>query len=188
MSIQSSLPNYTTLAKALKEAESSFQAAQVHGYICGLLCATSGKLDNSWENKILTSKNRTAREMLNQLQETSFHLVSEFSFEFSLLLPSDRTDINERTEALGLWCQGFLTGLKQHNIPVENREPGEMTDALNDILEIAQVSYGDLNTNDEDETAYFELVEYIRLAVLMIFHELKNDNPSKNPEDETWIH
>ena len=29
--------------------------------------------------------------------------------------------------------------------------------------------------DDEDETAYFELVEYVRLGVLLIFQELKNN-------------
>jgi uncharacterized protein YgfB (UPF0149 family) len=177
----SSLPGYTELTSALKNAESPFQAAEVHGFICGLLCATSGKIDNSWEKIILgDKKNRSARELLEQLFETSYHLISEFSFEFALVLPDDKVDINARTEALGSWCQGFLTGLKQCKVPIENREPSEVTDTLNDMLEIAKVNYGDMSANDEDETAYFELVEYVRLGVLMIFHEFLNPGSEDN--------
>lgn len=170
------LPSYAEVITALHGEETPFLAAQVHGYICGLLCATKGKVDNAWQNIVLGDiKNRSARELLQQLFETSFHLISEFSFEFTLLLPSDRVDINLRTEALGAFCQGFLSGLKQYHVAIENREPSDVTDTLNDLIEIAQVNFGDIQSNDEDETAYFELVEYVRLAVLMIFHEMNTD-------------
>lgn len=189
MNISSSLPTYTELTNALESTESTFLVAQVHGYICGILCATSGKVDNSWQKIVLgDNKSRAARELLQQVFETSYHLISEFSFEFMLVLPDDKLDINIRTEALGSWCQGFLAGLKQYNVPVENREPSEITDTLNDITEIAQVNYGDLKSNDEDETAYFELVEYVRLGVLMIFHEMKPSKAQDKLSDDSWLH
>jgi uncharacterized protein YgfB (UPF0149 family) len=182
-----SLPTYTEVTNALKSTEMPFQAAQVHGYICGLLCATHGKIDNSWQNAVLgDKKNRNAREMLQQLFETSYHLISEFSFEFLLILPADRSDINVRTEALSSWCQGFLTGLKQCHVPIENRNPSDVTETLNDFIEIAKVNYGDMNANEEDETAYFELVEYVRLGVLMIFHEL--NTPAAEEETDDKLH
>jgi uncharacterized protein YgfB (UPF0149 family) len=180
MTTVSSLPDYTDVTNILQSNDSSFLAAQVHGYICGLLCATGGKIDNSWQNIVLGEKiNPKTRDVLQQIFETSFHLISEFSFEFTLLLPADKTDINLRSEALGSWCQGFLTGLKQCHVPLENREASEITDTLNDITEIAQVNYGDMQSNDEDETAYYELAEYVRLAVLMLFHEMKATIPPK---------
>ena len=190
MTISPSLPSYSDLTKALDSAESPFLAAQIHGYVCGLLCGSSGKMDNSWQNNFLKDKkDRTARDILQQLSETSFHLISEFSFEFTLVLPDDKYDINVRTEALGSWCQGFLSGLTQCDVPLENREPGEMTDALTDILEITKVSFGDMEANEEDEMAYFELVEYVRLAVLMIFQELINPTTTDgDSEEDTWQH
>lgn len=184
MSLSPSLPSYTEITTALQSAETPFLPAQIHGYICGLLCGTSGKMDNSWQNAFIENKkNRAAREILQQLSETSYHLISEFSFEFTLMLPEDKIDINLRTEALGSWCQGFITGLKQSHVPIENREASEMTDALNDLIEIAKVSFGDIKSNDEDEMAYFELVEYVRLAVLMIFHELNTPSPEDKMDD-----
>lgn len=189
MTSASSLPSYTEMTTLLKGDDTPFLAAQVHGYICGLLCGTSGKIDNSWQNKILSeNKSRRAREMLNELFENSYHMISEFSFEFTLLLPNDKVDINLRTEALGAWCQGFLTGLKQCRIPLDNREPGDMTDTLNDLTEIAKVNFEDNKETDEDEMAYFELVEYVRLAVLNIYHELNTPNAEESMEDRGWKH
>ncbi len=176
MSQAPSLPSYTELTLALEKTQSNFQAAQVHGLLCGLICGTSGKTDDSWEKIVLgPKKSKKTLSMLQELYETSYHQINEFSFEFSLLLPTDRANLDTRAEALGLWCQGFVAGLQQTDALIENREPGEATDALNDIIEIAQVNYGDVTANEEDETAYFELIEYVRLAVLMLYHELGTD-------------
>jgi uncharacterized protein YgfB (UPF0149 family) len=187
-------PSYADVNAALISTGSAFQAADAHGLLCGIICATSGRVD-SWEKLLLgPTDNAHGIEVLHELYESSYHQMSEFSFEFSLLLPSDDEDINWRTEALGLWCQGFLTGLEQAETPVQQHASLEVTDALNDIIEIAQVSYGDIPGSDEDETAYYELEEYVRLIALMLFHELKaspddipNESISNNDFDDDDI-
>ncbi len=146
-------------------------------------------MDHRLEKSILgKNKNPKYRESLQQLYEISYHQMSEFSFEFALLLPDDDININARTEALSLWCQGFLTGLKKSNVPIENREESDVTETINDILEIAQVKYGDIAEDDEDETAYFELIEYVRLGVLMIFQDLKNNSDENTGENNDTYH
>ncbi|MEO8402091.1 MAG: UPF0149 family protein [Gammaproteobacteria bacterium] len=189
MSAISSIPGYNELADSLSEAKSSLNPSQVHGLLCGYICATTGINDNRWEKTVLGKQhNPECRELLQQLYETTYHQMSEFSFEFSMLLPNDDTDINFRTEALGLWCQGFLTGLEQSQIAIQNREDSELGETLNDIIEIAQVSFGDISDDDEDEMAYFELVEHVRLGALMIFEELKANNPKSNPDENDVLH
>lgn len=189
MNTSSSLPNYAEITEALKKTPANYNASQVHGLMCGLICANSGKPDRQWESLLFgTTKDKQAVDVLLQLYETSYHQMSEFSFEFALLLPEDTLDINQRAEALGLWCQGFLTGLEQSKIPLENRPASEITEAIDDLIEISQVNYGDIATSDEDETAYFELVEYVRLAALMIFHELKSPSSPSNPSENNLLH
>lgn len=190
MTTTPSLPSYTEVANALKKTPANFDAAQVHGLMCGLICATSGQAETHWEKLLFgSSKSQKAKEILQELYENSYHQMSEFSFEFSLLLPDDNEDINQRAEALGLWCQGFITGLEQCKVPIQNRVPDEVTEALNDIIEISQVNYGDIASTDDDETAYFELVEYVRLAALMIFQELKSaDEPPTDFEQNKLLH
>ena len=174
MGQQPSLPDYAEINAALQDAKTTLNAAQTHGMLCGLIAATSGQVGEHWEKRLFgNKKNPQISEMLERLLEVSYHQMSEFSFEFNLLLPDDDIDINARTESLGLWCQGFLTGLEKCSVPIQNRPESEVTEALNDILAISQVSFGDIATNEEDETAYFELVEYVRLSVLMIFQELR---------------
>lgn len=178
MSRQSPLPSYAVLTKAIQTYQPNGHAAQIHGLLCGVLCANVNTTAKQWE-KIFPNikKNKKAHDLLKEVIHISHQQLKEFSFEFSLMLPSEKKDINNRAEALGLWCQGFLTGLKLMHVAIENREPGEVTEALNDIIKISEISFGDITENDEDESAYLELVEYVRLSVLMIFHELKTKTP-----------
>lgn len=190
MTHPSSLPTYFEIGGALQEAGLDFNPSQVHGLLCGYICAMAGKAKNSWE-KLLPGceKNPACKELLEQLYEMSYHEMTEFSFDFAILLPEDEADINYRTEALGLWCQGFLTALEQANVPIRGRQESEVTDAINNMIEIAQVNYGDITENDEDETAYFELAEYVRLAVLMIFQDLRSDSTTpKKPRKSNQLH
>jgi hypothetical protein len=175
------LPDYSDVAEMLLAAKSTFHPAEVHGLLCGHIAGTSGEMSPALQKLILgKSKNAEYKAELQQLYEMSYHAMSEFSFEFTLLLPDDGSNINTRTEALGLWCQGFLTGLQQANVPLQNREDSDVTETINDFLEISQVNYGNIADDDEDETAWFELVEYVRLGVLLIFNDLKINAPDNN--------
>lgn len=166
--------NYTELTDALLKTQSPFQAAEVHGLLCGIICVTPEKKKLSWQKLAMgPTKSKHCAELLQQLYSASFHQMSEFSFEFTLVLPEDNINLNQRTEALGLWCQGFLTGLQQAKATTLKNASPEVTEAIDDLTEIAQVSFTETTTSNEDETSYFELVEYVRLAALMIHHELK---------------
>lgn len=183
MSLLPTQITYQELANALKKADSSFKPAEVHGFICGILAATGGKLDNTWIKTFTgAKKNRALNDCLQQLLETSYHEMSEFSFEFSLLLPEDEEPILIRSESLGAWCEGFLTGLNKYHVPLKNRSPSDTTESINDMIEISQINFDEVSEDDEDENAYFELVEYVRLAVLMIFQELNTQAKSRTGE------
>lgn len=186
MSEMSPLPSYADLTDALDKIQSPLHPSEVHGLICGIICIAESGAEDHWENLIKGPKSsKQSSEVLRQLYTASFEEISQFSFEFALELPDTGTDITARAECLGLWCQGFLTGLEQASSPITERTSEEVKDALNDLTEIAQVKYEDISSNDEDETAYFELVEYVRLVVLMIYHDLNTEAP---PGEENILH
>jgi uncharacterized protein YgfB (UPF0149 family) len=181
--------SYTELTEVLENTQSEMPAAEAHGLLCGIICATSGRVDPPWGKLINGStKNPDALEPLQKLYATSYQQLSEFSLEFTLLLPADDIDINIRAEALGFWCQGFLIGLKQGPRSVEDSASSDAVEALTDITEIAQVNHGDISSTDEDESAYFDLVEYVRLAVLMLYHEFKSGTKFDSTENDNLLH
>lgn len=173
MTIDPMMPSYATLEKSLEQTVSSLYPAEVHGLMCGYICAIHDKQDYDWDTLVPgIKKNKKCQLLLDQLFETTYHQLSEFSFEFSLLLPSDNAAMSARAESLGLWCQGFIIGIQQSAALKQKNVSEEITNALEDLTEIAQVDYNNMSDTDEDETAYFELVEHVRLAALMIYHEL----------------
>lgn len=191
MSQTFSLPSYALLTKAIQSFQPNGDAAQTHGLLCGYLCATTGDIGDWWENIFPgIKKSKKLYSLLQEVIEESYHHLSEFSFEFSLILPNEKSELSVRAETLGLWCQGFLTGLEWGNVLLQDRAPGQVKEALDDMLEISEISFDGIAGNDEDESAYFELVEYVRLSVLMIFHEIKTENApdTKNDDENPSLH
>ena len=113
--------------------------------------------------------------------------LSAADFGFQLLLPEDDTELTSRTESLGAWSSGFLSGFGLSFDHTKQSLSSEVTDAMEDLANIAQVSF---DVDDEDlegesaETSYLELVEYVRLAAMMVFAEfnVSDSPPQKSPQ------
>lgn len=67
---------------------------------------------------------------------------------------------------MGQWCEGFLGGF---GLVERSGELSEEADsALRDFAAIAQVQT-DLEESEANEVDYMEVMEYVRMAVLMLF-------------------
>lgn len=182
-------PDYNQITDALRDTSATISPAEAHGLLCGVICATPDTTKPEWERLVLgTTPDPSAFDTLQQLFLSSVTQMSEFELEFTLVLPDDEVSINDRAEALGTWCQGFLVGLQQGTLSLGDNAEAEGAEALNDIAEIAQVSYGDIASAEEDETAYVELVEYVRLAVLMLYHEFRTVPPGSATSNDNLLH
>lgn len=170
---QPSPPSYTDISRALQKTALKLHPSQVHGLICGILCGNPNS-ESGWE-QLVTGQKETQKthEVLQALYATSAHQLQEFLLEFQLVLPADKQALPLRAEALTLWCQGFLTGLKLMSVKIEGREKSEVTEAIDDIIEIAKMNYEEVIASEEDEQAYIELVEYVRMAVILIYQDLR---------------
>ncbi len=183
-----SLPKYFELNQVLNSTTLKLHPSQTHGLICGIIC---GNLNShvAWEELIVGDKSsEKVHETLHQLYDASSQLLREFLFDFKLILPVDSQPLPARAEALTLWCQGFLTGLKLVNIPIVDREPSEVTEAINDIIEIAKMNYEEVVASEEDEAAYTELVEFIRMAIILIYQDLHEDNAESALSSSGQLH
>lgn len=164
--------------------------AEFHGYICGIICG--GKyskneagfrlvLDMLEEEKLLTD---ATKQVAAQLMLDSFHHLQDINCDFNLLLPLDDQPITIRSEALSIWCHGFLLGLGMSGADQQGLQEHNVLEALQDIAEISHLEY-DVKTPDNDtdtanlsakeqesaELAFMELTEYVRVAVMMIYTE-----------------
>lgn len=165
--------NYNEVSSVLNQSSLKLHPAQVHGLICGVVCGSKDPEATAWETLVTGDKEKKkTRDILQQMFDMSYQQLQDFLFDFQLLLPADDVALKERAEALTLWCQGFLTGLKLANVKIVARDPSDVTEAINDLIEIAKMNYEEVVASEEDEEAYIELVEYVRMAIILIYQDL----------------
>lgn len=170
---EQSLPTFAELQEALNDTTLKLHPSQVHGIICGILCGNPHNIA-TWEELVTGSKEPgKSHEFLTALYNVTAKELNDFLLDFQLLVPDDEEELPSRAEALTLWSQGFLTGLKFAHVKLINREPSEATEAINDIIEIAKMNYEYVVASEEDEAAYVELIEYVRMAVILIYQDLR---------------
>ena len=78
-------------------------------------------------------------------------------------------------EALGHWCEGFLHGLvaAEHSDALRERLAAEpLSDIIKDLLQITRAGLDEESDEEDNESAYVELVEYVRVAAQLCYEEL----------------
>ena len=90
--------------------------------------------------------------------------------------------LEERTMALSQWCSGFLAGLGSSGDDTLKAMSDEANDALKDLQQISTADVSDTSESEEDENAFTEIVEYIRVVILMIRGDLRG------PDTQDIIH
>jgi len=179
----SSLPDISALDEALFKADATMGAAESHGALCGMLCARGSTDLSEWMGHVLGEQEqgnvllRDLADQLTDLHQSTLGQMNDPFGGFNLLLPDDDDDLDQRAEALGDWCLGFVYGLAAGGISEDSELPGDTQELLADFIEISRAGndVSDLEdaTSEEDEMAFVEIVEYVRTGVLLINEELQ---------------
>jgi uncharacterized protein YgfB (UPF0149 family) len=123
-----------------------------------------------------------AGKKLMQIHQISVEQMNDIEADFELMLPDDDEPLEMRIEALGAWCQGFVYGLAVGGIKEDTELPEDSKELITDILEISRAGYvadneaelaTDEGNSEEDEVAFMEVSEYVRMGVLLIYEELQ---------------
>ena len=183
-----SATTFTELADALAHAGAACGAAESHGTLCGAICAGVDR-DETWLEHILDQAEgpddaqRECRRELAGLCDTTRAALMSGALEFEPLLPGDEAGLAERTAALGEWCQGFLFGMGLGGSqPALEQMPDEAGEVLRDMGQIAQAGFeGEAAGAEEDEVAYTEIVEYLRVGVQLLYDELQPPSQGNAP-------
>jgi uncharacterized protein YgfB (UPF0149 family) len=98
---------------------------------------------------------------------------------FTPLLPDDDEDLSQRVRALSAWCEGFLFGLAS-GPPLNMKQCSpELKEIVRDFTEFTHAGVSDEEDTEIEETAYAELVEYIRVGAQLIYMELHERAPAE---------
>ncbi|MGB5256081.1 MAG: YecA family protein [Woeseiaceae bacterium] len=188
--------DHDMLDAALKRCGASWDAAQTHGLLAGRLAVAGAPAGPDWLLHVLEGTDESdafrgeCLKMLDTLYQSTFWQLSERLSEFVPLLPGDDSDAGIRTMALAHWSEGFLHGLvsAQHGDELRDRLAAEpLADIIRDILQITRAEVDDATDEETNESAYTELVEYLRVAAQLAYEELSpiRHAHGKSPQDRT---
>lgn len=167
--------SYAEIERALHDARAVTDTAEAHGTLAGSLCAAPTYSFEDWLQEILPEgwAQSAATEPLQELfTETNAQLATD-ELQFQPLLPEDEEPLDARAAALAQWCQGFLYGLGSSRIHDVSRLPGDVGEIVRDLTEITHAGADGSESAEADESAYTELVEFVRVGVQLIFEELE---------------
>ncbi len=111
--------------------------------------------------------------LLSALLQVSEERLRGPDCSFAPILPDDDETLAVRAAALSDWCQGFLyaigPGLRDWTAASDT-----LQEFVSDIRDITRLDPG--GDGETDETAYTELVEYVRAGVTLAYVERPRPN------------
>lgn len=174
--------------------------SELQGMLCGKLSGGKQLNATDWVNEALdfmdlaradlTDDNLALFDML--LCESTAD-ISESKYAFKLLVPDDSSTLNRRVDELGAWCKGYLHGIGTSGLRGDMPLSPDTTEVLRDLAQIANVIVDEDGEMEENEIYWNELVEYVKVAVLNVYTELKSmdldgaDPGTYHPQkDSSW--
>jgi len=181
------LPDFEhTLAIAQGNLEAS-ELAECHGVACGLLCRRSDASLDAFTGllgmlELVNDPGTGLRISLEELLNSTRLQLADEEMGLYLWLPGDDETLEDRTMALAQWCSGYLAGLGSSGDDSLAAMSDDANDALKDMQQISAADVTDTDESEEDENAFAEIVEYVRVVVLMIREDLRG------PDGQDLIH
>jgi len=172
---------FEELDSALQRCGASWDAAQTHGLLTGRLAVAGAPAGPDWLLQVLedtdeaNASNQECRKMLDSLYQGTYWQLTERLSEFYPLLPDDTADAEQRTQAMAHWCEAFLHGLvsSKHAQALKDRLGAEpLSDIIRDMLQITRAAIDEEIDEEDNEAAYAEIIEYIRVASQLAYEEL----------------
>jgi uncharacterized protein YgfB (UPF0149 family) len=180
--------DYATVGMALDELQSAISVSELHGGLCGSLCAGGAKAASDWlaacirDSASAGAASESTRGVLGDLELETWRVLASTDLQFVPLLPDDDAALDERVEEVASWCQGFLAGLALgglQSIDLDagdeaSDEPSPVVEIVDDLSSISRAGLSGAERDDpvEADFALAEIVEYIRVGVQIVFEEI----------------
>lgn len=171
---------YQRLAHCLSASALSPSPAEVHGILCGLICAGHPQPESTWLAEVAPEAQpgdllalesaRTCRGDLDALAKQTRADIEGPGLGFSPLLPPDEEPLRERAVAVYDWCRGFiyalgLAGLSERDLSEQTRE------VFRDFVDMTRLDLEDLADGEDNEDALMEIVEFLWVAAMLVYEE-----------------
>lgn len=187
-------------ALALASSPDATGVSESHGLITGLIAGQPDldvdrlwlhwaglNLDTEQDIDDPADPQASHREHLEAALEAIQSQLQSEEMAFEALVPSMDQPLAQRTEGLAHWCGGFLAGFGASGAVIKDEEASEALELLSEIARAS--SQGDEIDDasadlESEEAAFVELVEFVKVAVLLLHEECRliQASPSDSPE------
>lgn len=183
---------YPDLSSLLAQIGFNDDAAAFHGALCGALCVRQSKdvdllllLDPAGDQSL--NLDTPAQKALAEIREQTLISLQDNEAGFTPLLPHDDIELPQRVASLVAWCEGFLFGLSSKpNLDLESCSE-ELQEIIDDFTQFTRASIDGDDNVELEETAYAELVEYIRVGAQLVYMEMR-PRPTPDPQGSKKFH
>lgn len=174
------LPDFLQLEQTLERINAAHTASEVQGIACGMLAINRNTRLAQWLKQILPPTANTqdgptqeAAQRLNQLFEHTKHTLNTHELSFTILLPPDEFDIDERVFCLQQWCQGVAFGVALSGLKTLNDLKPAAKEWFEDMVKIGSSGEMDVSDEEESEQAFEELKSFLSVGILMFNEEMQ---------------
>ncbi len=182
---------YVEFEHVLRQARALPEPSEAHGTLAGALCSSRDYGLMEWLREILPDDSPDEAALRTSvLQNVYDSMVRSLGADsdFQPLLPDDDAPLAERADALSSWCQGFLYGLGSGTTGDPGQVSTEAGEIIRDLTEITHVGVDAGDETEENEIAFAEVVEFVRVGVQLLFVELAPARGEEPVPGATSIH
>lgn len=157
----------------LSGARGPLGAAESHGLLCARYCVQVRPDFEAWVDEVLGDYDTAdlsaseCRQLLTRVYQITGRSFDESLSGLEFLLPDDDAPVLLRGHSLTNWYDGFIAGLGLSGLQADHSLEPEVQEILRDLIEITQLE-NQVEEAEENEQAYVEIVEYIRVAVMTL--------------------
>ena len=166
---------YAELNEKLKASSWKSGASEAHGLLTGLACRGISTTEIGNRMHLFQFSSGEDTSVLEGLFELILRDLESNSPTFNLLLGGDEEHIVVRVDEIASWCGGFVQGFCHDGDSAISEQSAEVQEIIQDIMDICgmEVDLSDSMSHDleEEEKAFSEVEEYLRIGVQIIFDE-----------------
>lgn len=152
--------------------------SECHGLLCGQMALGKAATEAEWLRDVAgyleqhQIEGQAAKRELVDLYRLTDRQLRGTGFDLEIVVPDEDAELTQRAESIGLWCQGFLAGFGDSRIGQLSEEARE---TLEDFAEIARIEKEDLDDSEESEQDLMQVMEYVRMAAILIYSEVMGE-------------
>lgn len=172
---------HALLGELLVKLRFGIGPSDLHGSLTGYLCGGGVADSRGWLAALELDADATVEDIphavLSDLYEQCAAWFDDPELNFEPLLPPADTALENRADALVDWCRGFLGGLGLAGVSHRHGLSADGVEILKDFGTIAATRF-EYADGEEDETALTEVIEFIRVGVLLLHAEILAASPA----------